>query len=156
MFENVKNYHTIYFDMDGTLADLYQGDWLRELQLERATPYERATPLLDMELLTELLNELQKKGYKIGIVSWTAKQASSTYRKETRRVKVEWLKKYIGIKFDEVHVVKYGTPKSSVAKENGILFDDELQNRGDWVKRGKGFAFDETVILQVLGKILEE
>lgn len=156
MFENVKNYHTIYFDMDGTLADLYRGDWFRELRLERAAPYERATPLVDMELLTELLRKLQRAGYKLGIVSWTAKEASSAYRQETKRVKIEWLKRNIDVKFDEIHVVKYGTPKSRVAKENGILFDDELNNRAEWVSKGKGFSFDETVILEVLGKILEE
>ena len=38
----------IYFDMDGTIADLYGVEnWLNDLRTERTTPYEIATPLCD-------------------------------------------------------------------------------------------------------------
>ena len=52
--------------------------------------------------------------------------------------------------WDEIHIVPYGTPKQTVVKEpNGILFDDEEQNRVNWI----GTAHDETCILEVLKAI---
>ena len=51
----------IYFDMDGTIADLYGVEnWLNDLRTERTTPYEIANPLCDLERATDLLNELKE------------------------------------------------------------------------------------------------
>ena len=51
---------TIYFDMDGTIADLYGVEnWLPKLRAEDASPYAEATPLTDMENLQLLLAILQ-------------------------------------------------------------------------------------------------
>lgn len=47
---------SIWFDLDGTLADLYGVDnWLGKLRSEDATPYEDATPLVNMRDLENLL-----------------------------------------------------------------------------------------------------
>ena len=139
----------INFDMDGTLVDFYRVPaWLEYLMQEDTYPYENAKPLLDMKRLTDEINRLQLLGYEVNIISWVSKRASKEYFARIRRAKVEWLRKYLPqVKFDHIHIVKYGTPKQRYAK--GILFDDESGNRNKW----NGIAFDETEILNILSKI---
>lgn len=139
----------INFDMDGTLVDFYRvPSWLEYLIQEDTFPYEVAKPLLDMKRLTDEINRLQLLGYEVNIISWASKRASKEYSARIRRAKIEWLRKYLPqVKFNHIHVIKYGTPKYRYAK--GILFDDEFDNRNKW----NGVAFDETEILNVLSKI---
>ena len=60
----------IYFDMDGTIANLYGVEnWLAYLEAEEVTPYLCARPLLNMSLLARYLNRLQREGYQIGRAS---------------------------------------------------------------------------------------
>lgn len=139
----------IYFDMDGTIANLYGVEnWLEKIINEDASLYIEALPLLKLNTLARLLNNLQKKGYIIGIISWLAKNSSENYDFEVTKAKVNWLKSHLAsVNFDEINIVPYGTPKEEVANfPNGILFDDEIQNRENWL----GIAFDETEILEVL------
>lgn len=128
---------TIYFDMDGTIADLYGvKNWLECLQSENTTPYEKAEPLCDMVALNKTLATLQAKGWKIGIISWLSKNSSKNYAKAVTKSKKEWLKSHFSIKFDEMHFVKYGTRKDYVAKDKkGILFDDDKSVREKWKGR---------------------
>lgn len=139
----------IYFDMDGTIANLYGVEnWLEKIINEDASLYIEALPLLKLNVLARLLNNLQKKGWTIGIVSWLAKNSSENYDIEVTKAKTNWLNSHLAsVKFDEINIVPYGTPKEEVVNfPNGILFDDEIQNRENWI----GKAFDETEILTVL------
>lgn len=140
---------TIFFDMDGTIADLYGvTNWLEYLIASDTLPYEIAKPLVRLNSLARILNRLQKNGYKIGIISWLSKNGTDEYNNAVAESKKEWLKKHLAsVKFDEVHIVKYGTPKQMFAKTaNDILFDDEEKNRHDWT----GKAFDVNEILEIL------
>lgn len=145
---------TIYFDMDGTIANLYQVEnWLPKLLNSDPSPYEEAKAMVNMTDLSSLLKDLQSEGIKIGIVSWLAKNSTKEYDKEVRAAKRKWLKENIDITFDEVHIVKYGTRKDYIVKDkSGLLFDDELNNRKNW----RGLAIDPTEedINEVLKKIL--
>lgn len=137
---------TIFFDMDGTIADLYGVEnWLDYLIASDALPYEIAKPLIRLNALARILNRLQKQGYKIGVISWLAKNSNTAYDEKVTRAKKEWLKKHLAsVNFDEIHIVKYGTPKQTFAKtENDILFDDEEKNRNDWT--GKAFNVNEII-----------
>lgn len=140
---------SIYFDMDGTIANLYAVlNWLPMLRAEDTTPYTLAKPLIKMNILARLLNALKKDGWTIGVVSWTAKNGTEEYNERVRKAKIKWLKTHLkSVQFDEIVIVPYGTPKSNVVKNpNGILFDDEEQNRKEW----KGVAFDVDNIIGVL------
>jgi hypothetical protein len=140
---------TIFFDMDGTIADLYGVEnWLDYLIASDALPYEIAKPLIRLNALARVLNRLQKQGYKVGVISWLAKNSNTDYDEKVTRAKKEWLKKHLAsVNFDEIHIVKYGTPKQTFAKtENDILFDDEEKNRNDWT----GKAFDVNEIIEIL------
>lgn len=140
---------TIFFDMDGTIADLYGVEnWLDYLIASDALPYEIAKPLIRLNALARILNRLQKQGYKVGVISWLAKNSNTDYDEKVTKAKKEWLKKHLAsVNFDEIHIVKYGTPKQTFAKtENDILFDDEEKNRNDWT----GKAFDVDKIIEIL------
>ena len=140
---------TIFFDMDGTIADLYGVEnWLDYLIASDALPYEIAKPLIRLNALARILNRLQKQGYKVGVISWLAKNSNTDYDEKVTKAKKEWLKKHLAsVNFDEIHIVKYGTPKQTFAKtENDILFDDEEKNRNDWA----GKAFDVNEIIEIL------
>lgn len=140
---------TIYFDMDGTIANLYGVEnWLDYLRNNDETPYTIAEPLVRLASLARVLNNLQRKGYKIGIISWLAKNSSTDYDEKVTKAKRAWLNKHLhSVTFDEINIVTYGTPKQMFAKTNNdILFDDEAKNRNDWI----GKAFDVTNIIETL------
>lgn len=125
----------IYWDMDGTLNHFYKGTWLEDILARNPRPYTEA----DCVICEEVLLALQKRGYKLGIVSWLAKNSTKEYDRAVRKAKKLWLRThYPNIKFDEIHIVKYGTPKWKVVKHrDGILFDDEERNRSAW--RGQAY-----------------
>ena len=144
---------TIYFDMDGTIANLYAVEnWLPKLRNEDTSPYTDATPLVRLCTLARLLNKIQRSGHKIGIVSWTAKNSTKEYDEKVIKAKIEWLKTHLkSVQFDEIKIGKYGTPKSTMVDDiNGILFDDEEPNRKEW----KGKAFDVDNIIEILKEIV--
>lgn len=143
----------IYFDMDGTIANLYgQDDWLERLIAKDESPYANATVLVNMSLLARYLNKLKAIGYTVGVVSWLAKGSTKDYDKKVIKAKTEWLARHLkSVEFDEINIVAYGTPKSTVVGiTDGILFDDEEPNRKEW----KGKAYDETDIIGVLKALL--
>ena len=145
----------IYFDMDGTIANLYQVEnWLPKLRAHDESPYLEAIPMLRLCSLARILNKLQKMGYKIGIVSWLSKDPNKEYGEKVTAAKLHWLAKHLpSVHFDEIKIVPYGMAKSQVISyKNGILFDDEENNRNEWETNG-GVAYDVNEIIEILKKI---
>ena len=140
----------IYFDMDGTIADLYGVEgWLADLIAEDTRPYAEAKPMVNMSRLARRLNALQRAGYEIGVISWLSKNSTEAYDKAVAEVKMAWLKAHLAsVHWDEIHIVAYGTPKQTIGR--GILFDDELPNRANW---GEG-AYEPKDIFEVLGGLV--
>lgn len=141
---------TIFFDMDGTIADLYGVEnWLDYLLAEDATPYREAGTLVNMQALAHRLNNLQRKGYKVEVISWLARESSENYGYEVTNAKIEWLNSHLrSVHFDKINIVPYGTEKDTFRhSENDILFDDEKHNRENW----GGVAYNVDNILKVLG-----
>ena len=140
---------TINFDLDGTLADLYGVDnWLNDLINSNPRPYAVAKPLVKMQVLARMLNTKKRQGFTINVISWLAKNSTPEYDEMVRNAKIEWLKKHLkSVEFDNIFIVKYGTPKQNLAK--GFLFDDEVNNRINW----KGIAFDVNNIINDLKKL---
>ena len=143
----------IYFDMDGTIANLYGvSGWLEDLRNEEVRPYEKADTMVRMATLARLLHKLQNNGYSIGIISWLCRGGSQKYNEEVTAAKIKWLKLHLpSVEFNEVHIVEYGTPKEKVVKyPQGILFDDEERNRKNWI----GKSFSEKNLLENLRGLL--
>ena len=137
----------IWFDMDGTIANLYAVEnWLADLRAERTRPYDMAQPMVNFSLFARLLHQLQADGWKVGIISWTAKSGSEAYNMAVEMAKRAWLARHLpSVEWDEIKVVRYGTDKLT-ATGGGILFDDEEGNRSAW---GEG-AFHPDHIVEIL------
>ena len=136
----------IWFDMDGTIANLYGVEnWLGYIIAEETKPYAIAEPLVNMNALARVLNRLNRNGYTINIVSWTAKNGTAGYNEAVAEVKKAWLKKHLAsVKFTAIDILPYGTNKAE--NRNGILFDDEEPNRKAW----NGTAHDADNIIETL------
>lgn len=136
----------INFDMDGTIANLYGiENWFEYLLAKDETPYREAKPLVNLSVLARMLNKLQKEGYRICIISWLARTTDANYDAKVTLAKVQWLQKRMpSVKWDEINILPYGTPKYMFG--SGILFDDEERNRVAW---GEG-AYDVDNIIEVL------
>ena len=142
----------IWFDMDGTIADLYGVEgWLEMLIARDETPYAVAKPLVNLSALARLMHKAQRNGFEICIVSALAKNSTADYDEKVKTAKLGWLKKHLAsVRFDEINIVEYGTPKQTFAtSENDILFDDEEPNRTAWT----GIAHNVNNIIEVLKKI---
>lgn len=144
---------TIFFDMDGTIADLYGvKNWLQMLRNYDVTPYKIAHPMFDKQLFTNLLLKIKQRGYKLGIISWLSKDPNPTYGQAVTITKIEWLYEQLtGIIWDEIYIVPHGVPKSNFKKTNfDILFDDEEKNRIDW---GTTYAYPPQMIEEILTQL---
>lgn len=144
----------IYFDMDGTLANLYGVEgWLEKLRAFDPSPYRDAPVLLNMQALAHRLNKLQKSGYAIGIISWLSKESTPEYDVAVIAEKLAWLEKHLrSVEWNEVHLVAYGKRKSKLAQiKGGYLFDDNESVRREWIRHNpEGWAFPENNIVEVL------
>ena len=143
----------IWFDMDGTIADLYGVEnWLQMLINGDPTPYAIARPLVNLSRLARYLNRLQKMGYEIGVISWLSKTSTPEYDTLVTSAKIFWLGLHLpSVKWDEIKIVPYGTNKWE-ACGGGCLFDDETRNRASWEN---GEAYDPAEIFTILTEFVK-
>lgn len=146
----------LVFDMDGTIANLYGvNNWLIDLQEEKTRPYDIAEPMYNMAELSDILCKLQKKGWRICVTTWLAKNATKAYNIAVTKAKKAWLKKY-SFPYEEIHCVKYGTTKANCTRNKAdyqILIDDNKKIRNRWTL---GKTIDATKnIMPELKKLLD-
>ena len=140
---------TINFDMDGTLASLYTVEnWLDKLIANDESPYMDAKPMFRQSALVRVLNRLQRNGYRLAIISWLSKSGTEAYNEKVAETKKAQLAKHLpSVRWDEITIVPYGTPKENYSHTAwDILFDDEEKNRENWI----GDAYDVENIMEVL------
>ena len=139
----------INLDCDGTFINLYGvNGWLDNIINEEVRPYREAKPLVNLAWFARTIHELQNKGWKVNIISWTAKNGTKEYNARVTEAKLKWLDKHLpSVMWDRITIVKYGTPKENYCENPlDILFDDEEKNRESWT----GVAYDVNDILGVL------
>lgn len=147
----------ICFDMDGTIANLYNvKDWLPKLRAEDASPYMDAEPIFDMNALNEVCELLRQAGWEINIITWLSMNSSEEYKDAVREAKRAWLEKW-GFIYDHFHGVQYGATKADSVRDRAdyaILIDDNEKVRNGW---HMGMTIDPTAenLIEVLKKILE-
>lgn len=141
----------IWFDMDGTIADLYGvNGWLDMLIAYDETPYAVAKPLVNLNTLAKLIHRAQRNGFEVCIVSALSKNSTPAYDEKVKTAKTGWLKKHLAsVKFDEIRFVPYTFTKNDVNTGNDILFDDEERHLTAWT----GTAVHASKIFQTLKAI---
>jgi len=124
----------IWFDMDGTIANLYGVEnWLEMLIAHDETPYAIAKPIVNLSVLARLMNKVQRKGFEICIVSALSKDSTSEYDERVRNAKIKWLANHLkSVHFDEIRFVPYWYTKNDVNTGADILFDDEERHLKKW------------------------
>lgn len=149
----------LYFDMDGTLTNLYGvNNWLEYLLKSDVTPYKCAKGL-NLRTISRYMNMAIRKGYEIGIITWLPKGANIDYCEEVACAKIEWVRKHlksVNIKAENFHILRYGSPKELMAQKCDILFDDEITNRENWARaHGLDTSFEPCEIVSVLKSLCE-
>ena len=144
----------LVFDMDGTIADLYGVEgWLDDIHASDPRPYAEARPLVDMNVLKNILLQLQDFGWHIVVTSWLAKDSTKAYDTAVREAKLQWLNDF-NFPYNELHFVKYGTTKANCTRKHGgrqVLFDDNAKVRDGW---HLGEAIDAVDMMEYLATLL--
>ena len=148
---------TLIFDMDGTIADLYNVEnWLAKLRKFDSAPYTEAA--LMVAGVAEAIAEARRAGVEVKVVSWLSKESSIDYDKAVRKAKRDWLAAQ-GIEVDSVRCVPYGTQKAYYRNPDhiNILFDDNAEVRESFEGFPMCFAIDPTTmdIVEVMKGLLE-
>jgi 5'(3')-deoxyribonucleotidase len=138
----------IWFDMDGTIVDLYGvKNWLPMLVAQDETPYAVAKPTVNLAQLAKLMNKAQRNGFEICIVTALAKGATAEYDTRVINAKKAWLKKHLkSVHFNEIRFVPYTYTKNDVNTGADILFDDEERHLKKWT----GKAFHASKMIETL------
>ena len=120
----------IFFDMDGTIADLYnEENWLTRLQNEEKGLFRNLKPIHDKDKLTKIFNELVELGFEIEVITWTPKNVSQDYIEIVEQEKKEWIQEHFPI-IKNIHCLNYGVPKQKAKYKKAkleILVDDNLE-----------------------------
>ena len=135
----------IWFDMDGTIADLYGvNDWLEKLINSDPTPYAEAKPLVNLSLLARLMNRVQRNGFEVCIITALSKNSTAEYDEAVIKAKKMWLNRHLkSVRFDEIRFVPYWFTKNDVNSGEDILFDDEVRHLEAWT--GRACPADEMI-----------
>ena len=149
----------IYFDMDGTVYDLYGIDnWLDMLRNEQEGAFTVGQSLVDMERLKKVCLKLIEEGYQIGIITWLPMGASLEYCEVCTREKRIWAEKNMPY-ISEFYAQEYGTPKQYAPIKRAAemwLIDDNKEVREMWVTEKQRKAIDANYdIIEALYEILE-
>lgn len=149
----------IYFDMDGTVYDLYgMENWLEMLRNEEKGAFTLGKPLVNMNKLKRICMELIGIGYQIGIITWLPMGASLEYCEVCTEEKRNWVEKNMPY-ISEFYTLEYGTPKQYAPARRAAemwLVDDSKEVREMWVTEKQRKAIDANDnIIKALERILK-
>lgn len=155
----------IYFDLDGTLFNLYgKSNWLETLRNEESGAFRGGV----VPELAESWGAFQKicmalisYGVQFGVISWLPMQCSDEYGEICRKEKLEWIQENIPFSIEN-NIIPYGTIKQDAIQKHAkteILIDDNRENCEMWktAKRRIAYQVDEGFsAYEVLQYIYEE
>lgn len=138
---------TVWFDMDGTLYDLYNiPGWLELLQMEEPGIFRHGQPMYNPFFIRQAILALIAHGWQVGVITWAPKGVAEEepFFIETKRAKQEWLRRHYPELLENFYCLPYGGSKSVCAcdhwKERSldpdmgvqILVDDNMLVRDEW------------------------
>ena len=126
----------IYFDLDGTLFDLYnKKNWFEDLTNERNGVFEGDfLEEIDTDNFYEIIDILLSMGVTFGVITWLPMQASPEYEEVCREEKMRWVRKNLPF-VSEFNCVSYGTPKQNCIQKRAkrmFLIDDNVEICQAW------------------------
>ena len=120
----------IYFDLDGTVYDLYNVEnWLEKLRSEDASVFSEGNFIGDYNRFKTVCEKLVSVGVQFEVITWLPMQASEEYEIECTEVKREWVKKFMPF-VTEFTAQSYGIPKQNAIKKRAktmYLLDDNKE-----------------------------
>lgn len=120
----------IYFDLDGTLYDLYSVEnWLEKLQNEKENVFLEGRLLINYNEFMECINHLIECGYSFGVITWLPMQASPEYEEICRKEKIKWINEHLSF-ITEINIAPYGIPKQNCIQKRAkqmFLIDDNIE-----------------------------
>ena len=157
----------IWFDLDGTIFDLYhQDNWEPKLRAEESgvfTAYgetEGWLPYINRNLFAEAVQALMMEfGVEFNVITWLPMQASPEYEEVCRAEKIQWVKQNLPF-VNEISCVSYGIPKQNCIKKKAqtmILLDDNMEVCEEWktAKQRKAYQVSaNNSVDKVLNQIL--
>lgn len=149
---------TIYYDMDGTLYDLYNlENWLESIEAEKAEIFSHEAKLFTPFFYYQIL-KLMEKGYNFGVITWTPKDATKAYQKQVAEEKRKWIQTHLPF-VSEIHILPYGEPKQNAIKndlQEAYLIDDNTNVCEKWNngKERKSINVSKIGVEKALEKII--
>lgn len=149
----------IYFDMDGTVADLYgEKNWLDNLRKEVCGSFINLRPLVDMTELAMVCHQLMNLGYSFGVITWLPMDASYEFERVCEEEKRAWVEEFMPW-VSEFYAQSYGVPKQYAPSKRAaemILVDDNAEVRAMWNTEVQRSSIDATQdIIKELRKLLD-
>ena len=149
----------IYFDLDGTVYDLFGvPNWLEKLNTEDVSVYSEGSSLFANDFY-KVVSALMRYGVRFGVITWGSMTATPEFAEQTREVKLNWVQE--NLPFVETFVYQeYGTPKQQAIKnrtKNDILIDDNSDVLRVWINGNtrKGYQVTaEKSVTDILKEIL--
>lgn len=153
----------IYFDMDGTVFDLYgKKNWLDLLENEKEGAFVgNFLPEIDLVRFFSAIKELSAYGVQFGIITWLPMQASAEYEEVCRAEKMAWIRENMPF-ISEFNCVSYGTPKQKCIQKRAqtmYLIDDNAEVCKMWetATQRKALNIDKNwTVVDALEAIIEE
>lgn len=136
----------IWFDMDGTIYDLYKiPNWLEMLRAGDMSVFsydDRARKSLTR--IREAIRALMAQGWEVGVITWAPMhvEADTLTFDECWEQKYSWIERNFPELAKNFYCVEYGDPKANWVLWNdrpNILIDDNKMVRADWRKNGDNF-----------------
>lgn len=151
----------IYFDLDGTVYDLYNiDDWLKKLTTEQDGVFTEGDFLVDYVDFMECIHQLQDYGYIFGVITWLPMQATPEYEEICRQEKIMWINEYLPF-VSEINICSYGIPKQNCIQKRSqtmILIDDNAEVCKMWntaIQRKSININEEYTVIDALNEIIE-
>lgn len=128
---------TVYFDLDGTLFDLYgKSNWLEMLENEKAGAFSSGELMKSIvkESLLQVVEKLAIYGVVFNVITWLPMNASKTYEEICKAEKIAWIRENLPF-INEIVCQSYGTPKQQgISKKSSrmVLIDDNKKVCETW------------------------
>ena len=131
----------IFFDLDGTLADLYKVEgWLESLRSNDWSVYRKCAPRHNYQRINTAIEALIENGWQVGVITWASKGIGwGKDLDKIAEVKFDWLCEFFpALANGHFACLPYGRRKADFAEEINscyevaYLVDDNKEVRQEW------------------------